>query len=180
LTEALASFDAAIELEPNDAETICSRADLLADLGRYEDALAGYAQAIDLNSKFEHAYRNGAWLLATCPEDSIRDAEGALAGAQAALDCGYGERHAALDTMAAALANAGRYEEAVGTLTQAIEVAPEGARAAYEARLHLYESGQPFRTHPVGGATASATAEQAAPVSGQSIDGAEEVVFIEE
>jgi tetratricopeptide (TPR) repeat protein len=180
LTEALASFDAAIELEPNDAETICSRADLLADLGRYEDALAGYAQAIDLNSKFEHAYRNGAWLLATCPADSIRDVEGALAGAQAALDCGYGERHAALDTMAAALANAGRYEEAVGTLQQAIEVAPDGARVAYEARLQLYESKQPFRTHPVGARTAAAAVDQTVPPTGESMDGAEEVVFIEE
>jgi tetratricopeptide (TPR) repeat protein len=180
LTDALTSFDAAIELEPNDAEIICSRADLLADLGRYEDALAGYAAAIDLNSKFEHAYRNGAWLLATCPEDSVRDVEGALAGAQAALECGYGERHAALDTMAAALANAGRYEEAVGTLQQAVEVAPEGARAAYEARLQLYESKQPFRTHPVGAATASAAVQQTVPATGDVTDGAEEVVFIEE
>jgi tetratricopeptide (TPR) repeat protein len=180
LADALASFDAAIEVESEDAEIICSRADLLADLGRYEDALEGYAQAIDLNSRFEHAYRNGAWLLATCPDSSIRDVEGALAGAQAALDCGYGERHAALDTMAAALANAGRYEEAVGTVQQAIEVAPEGTCVAYEARLQLYESKQPFRTHPVGAETLSAAAEQASPANGESMDGAEEVVFIEE
>ncbi|HYO25822.1 MAG TPA: tetratricopeptide repeat protein [Lacipirellulaceae bacterium] len=152
LEEALESLNAAVRLEPTDAEIVCSRADLLADLGRYEDALLDYAQAIDLNGKFEHAYRNGAWLLATCPVDEIRDVEGALAGAQAALDCGYGERHSALDTMAAALANAGRYEEAVGTIQQAIDVAPEEARAAYLARQQLYELRQPFRTHPVGAA----------------------------
>ena len=31
---------------------------------------------------FEHAYRNGAWLLATCPDETVRDANSALAGAK--------------------------------------------------------------------------------------------------
>ncbi len=149
LDTALECLDAAVRLEPTDAEIVCSRADLLTDLGRYEDALLDYAQAIDLNKKFEHAYRNGAWLLATCPDDSIRDVEGALAGAKAALDCGYGERHAALDTMAAALANAGRYSEAVKFVSQAIQVAPEETRDAYEARRNLYQSNRPYRSQPV-------------------------------
>ena len=150
LEEALVCLDRAIEQEGNNADVICSRADLLVDLGQYSEALVDYARAIDLNPNFEHAYRNGAWLLATCPDDSIRDAEGAINGAKSALECGYGERHAALDTLAAALANAGRFDEAVGTIEQAIEVAPAEAVPAYQARQQLYESGQPFRTHPVG------------------------------
>ena len=150
LEEALASFDAAINQDDATAETACSRGDLLVDLGRYSDALQDYAQAIDLDPKFEHAYRNGAWLLATCPDETIRDSEAAIKGAQAALDCGYGESHAALDTLAAALANAGRFDEAVGTMQQALEIAPEEAVPAYQARQQLYETGQPFRTHPVG------------------------------
>jgi tetratricopeptide (TPR) repeat protein len=157
LDEAFENLTAAIESDPKSAEVVCSRGDLLVDLGRYGEALQDYARAIDLDPKFEHAYRNGAWLLATCPDDSIRDADGALKGAQAALDCGYGERHAALDTLAAARANAGRFEEAVGTIQQAIEVAPEEARPAYQARLQLYESRQPFRSRPV--ATDVQTAE---------------------
>jgi tetratricopeptide (TPR) repeat protein len=149
LGDAIDDLTVAVKLAPNDAEIVCSRADLLADLGRYSEAVEDYALAIDLNPRFEHAFRNGAWLLATCPDESVRDAEGALAGAQAALDCGYGERHAALDTLAAALANAGRYEEAVGTIQQAIDIAPEELHAVYEVRQELYESRQPFRTRPV-------------------------------
>jgi tetratricopeptide (TPR) repeat protein len=150
LDEALASFNAAIGQDNTNADTACSRGDLLVDLGRYSEALEDYARAIDLNPKLQHAYRNGAWLLATCPDESIRDAEGAIKGAQAALECGYGERHAALDTLAAALANAGRFDEAIGAMQQAIEIAPQEAVPAYQARQQLYESGQPFRTHPVG------------------------------
>lgn len=149
LHEALEDLTAAVALAPKDAEIVCSRADLLADLGRYSDALTDYARAIELNSKFEHAFRNGAWLLATCPDDEVRDTDGALDGAKAALGCGYGERHAALDTMAAALANAGRYKEALKTIDQAIAVAPDELRPAYEARQALYKQSQPFRTKPV-------------------------------
>jgi tetratricopeptide (TPR) repeat protein len=174
LDDALTSLDSAVKLAPQDADIVCSRADLLADLGRYEDALLDYAQAIDLNKKFEHAYRNGAWLLATCPDETIRDVEGAIAGAQAALDCGYGERHAALDTMAAALANAGRFEEAVGTIQQAIDIAPMEVRDAYQARQQLYETGEPFRTQPVGSETL-ADVELAEPM-----DETQSAVFIEE
>ncbi len=150
LAEALVDLTAATAESPKDAEIICSRADLLADLGRYNDALTDYARAIERNPRFEHAFRNGAWLLATCPDDSVRDAEGALDGAQAALKCGYGERHAALDTMAAALANAGKFQEALATIQQAIDIAPEDLRPAYVARQELYKAGQPFRTKPVG------------------------------
>jgi tetratricopeptide (TPR) repeat protein len=180
LDDALTSLDSAVKLAPHDADIVCadivcSRADLLADLGRYEDALLDYAQAIDLNKKFEHAYRNGAWLLATCPDESIRDEEGAIAGAQAALDCGYGERHAALDTMAAALANAGRYEEAVGTIQQAIDIAPMEVRNAYQARQQLYEAGQPFRTQPVGSGDEIVVADDSV-----SVDEPQSAVYIEE
>jgi tetratricopeptide (TPR) repeat protein len=149
LDEALVNLSDAIEQDGADADVVCSRGDLLVDLGQYSEALDDYTRAIDLNPKLQHAYRNGAWLLATCPDDSIRDVEGALNGAKAALECGYGERHAALDTMAAALANAGRYDEAVATIEQAIKIAPQEAVEAYQSRLQMYQSGQPFRTQPI-------------------------------
>jgi tetratricopeptide (TPR) repeat protein len=163
--EALASFNGAIEQAPQDAEVFCSRGDLLADLGRYDESLADYAAAIDLDPQFEHAYRNGAWLLATCPDESVRNVEGALAGAQKSLQCGYGHRHAALDTLAAAQANAGQFEEAVTTIAQAIDVAPAAAKAAYEARRQLYQSGRPFRTQPVAQVQAAEFVEDGAVVA---------------
>lgn len=149
LEEAIAHLDRAIEIDGERCEVVCSRADLHADLGNYGEALRDYARAIQLKPDFAHAYRNGAWLLATCPDERFRDAENALAGAEQALSYGYGQRHAALDTLAAALANAGRFEDAVGTLQQAIEVAPEEARSAYHVRLQLYEARRPFRISPV-------------------------------
>jgi tetratricopeptide (TPR) repeat protein len=149
LDDALTNFDTAMSQNEITAEIACSRGDLLVDLGRYREALQDYAKAIDLDPQFEHAYRNGAWLLATCPDETVRDAKAALAGAQKALECGYGDRCAALDTLAAAQANAGQYREAIATINQAIQIAPEEARPAYEERRAMYQSNQPFRTEPV-------------------------------
>ena len=64
------------------------------------------------------------------------------------LESEYGERHVALDTLAAAFASAGQFEEAVKTLNEAIELAPSTLRPDYIARVKLYKAGKPFRTHP--------------------------------
>jgi tetratricopeptide (TPR) repeat protein len=146
---ALKNFTAAAKLDPQNPGILCSRGDLLADMGQYADALASYAMAIEVKPDFGHAYRNGAWLLATCPDEQFRDPENAILGAKQALDSEYGERHVALDTLAAAYASAGDFEKAVTTLEEAIELAPSMLRGDYVARVKLYETGQPFRTQPV-------------------------------
>ncbi len=147
--EALEHFTQASKIEPENPGILCSRGDLLADMGQYADALSSYARAIELKPSYGHAYRNGAWLLATCPDDRFRDSENAIRGAQQAIESEYGERHVALDTLAAALASGGKFEKAIETLEEAIELAPETLRADYIARVKLYEAGEPFRTQPV-------------------------------
>ena len=148
--DALQHFTTAIELKPTSPDIVCSRGDLQADMGLYGEALADYARTIELDPEFAHAYRNGAWLLATCPDQRYRDPENAVLGAQQALEYSYGERHVALDTLAAALASNGNFEEAVATVTQAVDLAPEDAKFTYLARLQLYQEQQPFHTEPVG------------------------------
>jgi len=151
--EALVFFDAAVQLDSENAEILCSRGDLLADLGQYGKALADYALAIEVNPQFAHAYRNGSWLLATCPDSQFRDPENALLGARQALEFDYGQRHVALDTLAAALASTGQYDEAISTLNKALALAPDESKSAYNKRLGLYQQQQPFRTQRVGEVT---------------------------
>ena len=157
--DAIESFNAAVEIEPNSPDIVCSRGDLQADMGNYGRALTDYARTIELDSEFAHAYRNGAWLLATCPDEEFRDPDNAVLGAQQALEYSYGDRHVALDTLAAAYASNGQFEEAVATLNQAVEIAPQEAKLAYLARLELYQANEPFRTEPVGDVTQAAYEE---------------------
>ena len=145
---AIASFDAALDLDDNNVESYCGRGDVYADVGEYESALSDYARAIELDPEFIDAYRQGAWLLATCPDDDIRDAENAVLGAQKAIELNGRGEHQLLDTLAAALACAGEFDSAISTLQEAIEVAPQDAQQEYRGRLQLYQRGIPYRTMP--------------------------------
>jgi tetratricopeptide (TPR) repeat protein len=149
LQEALYHFDAAAQLSASDdSHVITSRADLLADIGRYTEAANEYKRAIDFDDQLAHAYRSSAWLLATCPDDSIRDSNLALKQAQQAIRLDNSQSAISLDTLAAAQANAGDFPSAIASLEQAIGISTEQERATYEFRLKLYRSFQPFRTSP--------------------------------
>jgi len=143
--EAIAFFESAAQGDPTNAEILCSRGDLLADMGQYGKALADYARAIEADPQFAHAYRNGSWLLATCPDAKFRDPENALLGARQALEFDYGQRHVALDTLAAAQANMGQYDEAINTLQNALAIAPAKSKSAYTQRLRPTTTTFPHR-----------------------------------
>ena len=50
-----------------------------------------------------------------------------------------------LDTLAAALANAGRFDEARNKIAEAIQAAPENEVPSLRKRYQLYEQRQPYR-----------------------------------
>jgi hypothetical protein len=87
-----------------------------------------------------------AWLLATTVHDALRDGAAAVAAAESAVAA---IRSAStLDTLAAALAEAGQFDRAVEVQREAIAaLTPEEAdlRAEFDTRLARYESGQPWR-----------------------------------
>lgn len=150
LDEGLRHLDAAELLSPNDPTVAIGRADLLVDLGAYGQALTAYQRAIEINPNAVAAYRNLSWMLATCPLESFRDGAAALAHAEQAEELLGEADDLLLDTKAAALAAAGRFDEATETLQQAIDLAPESDAAAYRERLALYAEGEAFISMPVG------------------------------
>jgi len=90
------------------------------------------------------AINNLAWLLSTCPDDSLRDGARAIALLEAHLD----QSPQMLDTLAAAYAEAGNFEKAVGWQKQA--VAALGGTAdrrfpSFMERLARYTEGKPWR-----------------------------------
>jgi tetratricopeptide (TPR) repeat protein len=149
LDDGLDHYDAAVQLAPHDAYAVASRADLLTDLGRYADAAQGYNEAIGLEPQSAAAYRGSAWLLATCPDKNVRDAELAVERAKMAIELEGQDDAVSFDTLAAALASTGDFPAAMQTLRQAIEIAPDDERAVYEDRLIMYQRAKPYRIAPV-------------------------------
>lgn len=149
LDEAIGHCDAAVQLAPGDAYAAACRADLLTDLGRYSDARAEYDRAIELDPKSSQAHCGSAWLLATCPDSSLRNPQLAVEHAKLAIEYG-GEKDAiSYDSLAAAEASAGNYSAAMQSIRKAIELAPADERSTYNARLALYQHAKPYRIAPV-------------------------------
>jgi tetratricopeptide (TPR) repeat protein len=149
LDEGLQHLDAAELLSPEDGMIATGRGDLLVDLGRYGQAKQAYERAISLEPQSPAAYRNLAWMQATCPQTEYRDGAAAVANVEKAAQLAGGSDDLTLDTKAAALAAAGRYEEAAKIQQEAIAAAPESDAAAYRERLALYQQGASFTSQPV-------------------------------
>ena len=143
--KALADFDEAITLEPGSAVMHAERADVHGRLGNWAKAAADYRQAIELDNELGRAYQGAAWIMATCPVDRFRDTDRALQAATRAIELDGDQDYRYLDTMAAAQAANGNYEDAMSHMEKAIDVAPESEREQLESRRTLYESEKPFR-----------------------------------
>ena len=87
-----------------------------------------------------------ARILATCPDPNLRDGGEALRLAdESARATGY-QHYLFLDTLAAAYAETGNFEQAVQWQMKAVELIPEKLRPDFSARLKLYQARKPYRT----------------------------------
>lgn len=117
--------------------------------GRPRAGMEHFRRAMNLAPGWPAPSSELAWLLATSPDDGVRDPEAAIRLAEAALELAGGRDISVLDTAAAAYAAAGRYDDAVRIAENALEVAGPDADRRYgeiRARLRLYRARQPYRT----------------------------------
>jgi spermidine synthase len=147
--EALEHFDAAVRLRPSFAKAQQNRGIVLERLGRSSDAVAAYRETLRFDPGAREVEKRVAWILATDPDPAVRNGVEAVRLAQAASLAAGGNDPLALDVLAAAFAEAGRFDDAVRTAERALQLAAppaaDGAREAAEARLALYRAGRPFR-----------------------------------
>jgi tetratricopeptide (TPR) repeat protein len=146
--EAIEHYERAIELMPNSA-LAHNRLGLARQMkGEFEEAIRHYEKAIELDASYLSPKNNLAWLLATSGNASLRDGNRAIQLAQAVQQFPEGKQPQFLDTLAAAYAEAGKYEEAVDTASRAMSLAElqkDNALAdSIRTRLRLYESKQAY------------------------------------
>jgi serine/threonine-protein kinase len=88
-------------------------------------------------------------LLATCPLPEIRHGSHAVTLAQRACELSGGKDAACLDSLAAALAESGDFEEAVRREQEAVRLAPDdSSRSQYQSRLNHYQAGKKYWSNP--------------------------------
>ncbi len=109
-------------------------------------AIADHTRALALNPEDAATQNYLAWLLATSPEDHLRDGPPLLELVlQSPAELTHWENASFLDTLACAYAECGQFDEAVRWVGQVLELVDEGARAEYFARQELYRAGKPYR-----------------------------------
>jgi len=146
---AVQDFRKAIEHDPNYDEPYLNEAFALRQLGREADLVAFWREAAALRPDWPVALNGLAWVLAVSRDERLRDGPEAVRLARRACELAGGKRAGMLDTLAAACAEAGLFDEAVEAGRQALKLAEaEGDEPLAEAvskRLALYSSQKPYR-----------------------------------
>src|SRR5262249_14260203 len=92
---------------------------------------------------------NLAWLLATCPEATIRDGHRAIELAHQAEKLSRGNDPVCIATLAAGYAEAGNFPEAIATAQRAFDLACQQFNTALanavSRQMEIYRSGMPLR-----------------------------------
>ena len=136
---AISDFNKAIDINPKDVVAYGYRGDAYQKKARYEEAILDYNKAIEIDSKYVLAYNNLAWVLSTAKEPRIRNGKKARELAIKACELSNWKDSAALDTLAAAYAREGDFENAVKWEEKAMESAEPDERADRRERLECYK-----------------------------------------
>ena len=117
---ALADFEVAARLRPHEGTPWLWRGETLAHTGDYHGGRAAFVRAVQ-SEPAEPSFHNAlAWLLATCPDAGVRDGTRAVQEGQEACRLRQWKDPFTLDTLAAAYAEAGNFEEATRWQTRAV------------------------------------------------------------
>jgi tetratricopeptide (TPR) repeat protein len=154
LAEAAACYQRAIDLDPQQVVYRCNLAYALFENGESTAAKAQYQEASRLNPNWPRQALQEAWTRATHPEATARNGTQALRIAKQVCQATDYRMPMALDVLAAAHAELGRFDEAVTWERKALALvprdAPPEAVKVFQERLRLFESRQPFRQQPAG------------------------------
>jgi protein O-mannosyl-transferase len=150
--EAVTHFRKAVELRPESAHAHNNLANALHLTGSAREAMTHYELSLKLEPANARTWNNLATLLACSWDASVRNGKRAVECAQRANQLAGGSDPFTLGTLAAAFAEAGRFQEAVDTTQRAIELASQHSNpqlaSALSAQLDLYRAGEPFHEPP--------------------------------
>jgi len=146
--EAIGHYYEALRIEPNSSLTHLQLASALARQGQTKQAIKHYQEALRLDPESTIVLNNLAWILATNGSSNFRDGARAVQLAEKACALSDYKNAVFLDTLAAAYAEAGMFNEALHTAQKAVELALAMERIELakdiEKRMQLYKAGKPF------------------------------------
>ena len=142
--EGIQHLEKALELNPGSSSEInCTIGTALENAGRYGEAIDRFQQAITAKPEFAVPYNNLAWLLATAPDEKLRDPARAVELAQKTAQLNP-TLPGNFNTLGIAEYRAGKWQEAIRWLNKSTKAGSGGSAfdwfflAMAEERLGLH------------------------------------------
>jgi len=146
--DAIYHFYETLRIDPKYSGAYYNLGKIFANNGKTEKAIDFYRKALDLNPEMTQALYNLSWITATHKNQKFRNGIKAIELAEKLCKITQYNQPLALDALAAAYAEAGRFDEAVLTAQNALKLAlmfgPEELASGLKRRLLLYETGSPY------------------------------------
>ncbi len=145
--EAIRRFTRALEIDQDNFPCRRGRSDAAISIGDHPAALADLEKALALEPDDSGVLNNLAWLLATSPDDDLRDGKRAIELATQACEGTDWEEAHIISTLAAAYAEAGDFANARKYSKQAVDQGGKSDEVAEQlaAELASYEAAKPWR-----------------------------------
>jgi tetratricopeptide (TPR) repeat protein len=122
-----------------------ARGDAYLSTSKQAEAIADFEAALKIHQESDGLYNNLAWVLATSPDDKLRDGKRAIELATKACELTeYKEAHI-LSTLASGYAETGDWENAIKWSTKAVELGDETEIEQLKQELKSYEEKKPWR-----------------------------------
>ena len=149
VTDALIHYRKLLELQPDNIEVHNIVGTVLIQQGRIREGVEEWQKVLEIQPDNGNAMSNVAWVLATSPDDSLRDGAKAVQLAEQAMRISGRRIPVLFRTLAAAYAERGQFSEAIQTAQQGIELANTQGNSKLATELSgniaLYQERRPLR-----------------------------------
>lgn len=158
--QAIAAYTEALKLDDENFLALRGRADAYLGVGEHAAAAADFAKALQLDGEDSGALNNYAWLLATSPDDAVRNGQRAIELATKACELTDYQQSHILSTLAAAYAETGDFETARKWSQKSVDMNDPEHGEQLKQELASYQANKPWREKQL-----EATAESAPAVT---------------